>query len=101
MMILFFVSCGGGNSGGEEGETPKNDESGEVSDEEEGLPDAVVNDEEAQVPDKDQTEEPDKDIEPEPEPDMYPPLTQVQMPLTSICSVRSFLKERTMVCLWS
>ena len=69
MMILFFVSCGGGNSGGEEGETPKNDESGEVSDEEEGLPDAVVNDEEAQVPDKDQTEEPDKDIEPEPEPD--------------------------------
>lgn len=69
MMILFFISCGGGNSGGEEGETPKNDESGEVSDEEEGLPDAVVNDEEAQVPDKDQTEEPDKDIEPEPEPD--------------------------------
>ena len=69
MLILFFVSCGSGNSVEEEKETPKNDGSAEVSDEEEGLPDAVVNDEEAQVPDKDQTEEPDKDTEPEPEPD--------------------------------
>ena len=68
MLILFFVSCGSSKTG-EEVTTPTNDGSTEVSDEDEGLPDAVVNDEETQVPDKDKTEEPDKEPEPQPDKD--------------------------------
>jgi hypothetical protein len=69
-VFLLFISCGNSGKTNEESiEETKNDDSVEISDEDDELPEAVVNDG-SQTPDNDnQEEKTDEDKEPEPDKD--------------------------------